>query len=116
RKAESNYHSPLRAKQAAETRRTIVEAALVLFGEHGWAATALPTIAERAGVSVDTIYSTFGTKSALLMEVVHVAIVGDDDEHAMVDRADFAQFARGRRHERLRTGVRYTMNVYARSI
>ena len=115
-KGAANYHSPLRALQAAETRRSIVEAALELFAERGWAATALPAIAKRAGVSVDTIYSTFGTKSALLMAVVHLAIVGDDDDDPMVDRADFAAFSRGRRHERLRTGVRYTMAVYERSI
>jgi AcrR family transcriptional regulator len=115
-KGTANYHSPLRARHAAETRRSIVDAALFLFAEQGWAATALPAIAKRAGVSVDTIYSTFGTKSALLMAVVHVAIVGDDDDDPMVDRADFAQFSRGRRHERLRTGVRYTMGVYERSI
>ena len=115
-KATSNYHSPLRARQAAETRRSIVEAALALFAQQGWAATALPAIAKQAGVSVDTIYSTFGTKSALLMDVVHLAIVGDDDDAPMVDRIDFAAFARGRRHERLRTGVRYTMDVYERSL
>jgi AcrR family transcriptional regulator len=115
-KATATYHSPLRARQAAETRRSIIEAALALFAEQGWAATALPAIAKRAGVSVDTIYSTFGNKSALLMAVVHVAIVGDDDDDPMVDRADFAAFSRGRRHERLRTGVRYTMAVYERSI
>ena len=116
RKPASNYHSPLRARQAAETRRAITDAALDLFSTQGWAATSLPSIAAAAGVSVDTIYSTFGTKSALLMDVVHVAIVGDDDAQPMVDRDDFAQFAQGRRHERLRTGVRYTMSVYERSI
>lgn len=115
-KARSNYHSPLRARQAAETRRSIVDAALDLFAELGWAATALPAIAARAGVSVDTIYSTFGTKSALLMAVADVAIVGDDGSDAMADRDDFAAFGRGRRPERLRTGVRYTLDVYHRSL
>lgn len=115
-RAGANYHSPLRARQAAETRRSVIDAALELFAEHGWAATSLPAIAQRAGVSVDTIYSTFGNKSTLLMAVVHVAIVGDDDGAPMVDRADFAAFSRGRRHERLRTGVRYTMAVYERSL
>jgi AcrR family transcriptional regulator len=112
----SRYHSPLRERQAAATRRAIIDAALVLFGEQGWAATTLPMVAARAGTSVDTIYATFGTKSALLMTVVDVAIVGDDEEASMAQRPDFAQFAEGRRHERLRTGVRYTMDVYARSV
>jgi len=112
----SNYHSPLRARQAAATRRSIIDAALQLFGDRGWTATTLPAIAKEAGVSVDTIYATFGTKSSLLMDVVHVAIVGDDDDAAMADRPDFALLGKGRRHERIRAGVRYTMQVYDRSV
>lgn len=112
----SNYHSPLRERQAAQTRRSIIDAALELFSTHGWSATTLPMIAERAGVSVDTIYAVFHTKVALLMAVVEVAIVGDEDEAAMADRPDFAELGRGRRPERLRTGVRYTMAVYERSV
>ena len=115
-KPRAKYHSPLRARQAAETRRSVIDAALLLFREHGWTATTLPMIARAAGVSVDTIYSTFGTKSALLLAVVEVAIVGDDEEAPMAERPDFAAFAQGRRPERLRTGVRYTMDVYERSV
>lgn len=115
-KQKSNYHSPLRAKQAAETRRSIVEAALRLFQDEGWAATTVPTIAQAAGVSVDTIYAAFGTKSALLLTVVDLAIVGDEDDTAMVDRPDFAQLGQGRRSERIRAGVHYTMGVYERSV
>jgi AcrR family transcriptional regulator len=113
---ESNYHSPLRARQAAATRRSIVEAALALFQERGWATTTLPMIAEHAGVSVDTIYATFGTKSDLFMAAIDLAIVGDDGEAPMADRPDFAELGRGRRAERLRAGVRYTMDVYDRSV
>lgn len=112
----STYHSPLRAKQAAATRRSIVDAGLLLFGEHGWAATTLPAIAKEAGVSVDTIYSAFGNKSSLLMDVVHLAIVGDDDTTAMEERDDFALLGKGRRPERIRAGIRYTLRVYDRSV
>lgn len=115
-KQSSNYHSPLRAKQAAETRRSVLDAALGLFGEHGWAATTLAMIAARAGVSVDTIHVVFGTKSALLMAVVEVAIVGDDGEARMVDRADFAQVGEGRRSDRVRAAVRYGIAAYERSV
>lgn len=114
-KQRANYHSPLRAKQAAETRRSIVDAAIAVFQEVGWVAT-MPTIAKAAGVSVDTIYATFGTKSALFLAIVEVAIVGDDDETPMADRPDFARLGQGRRSERIRAGVRYTMDVYARSV
>lgn len=110
------YHSPLRARQAAETRRAIVEAAIKLFGERGWAATTLPLVAAEAGTAVDTIYSAFGSKSGLLMAAIDVAIVGDDDPTAMVDRPELLLFAKGRRIERLRTGVRFTIGVYERSL
>lgn len=112
----ARYHSPLRERQAAQTRQAILDAALALFAEQGWAATTLPAIAGRAGISVDTIYATFGTKSAVLLAVVEVAIVGDDEEAPMAERDDFARFAEGRRADRIRTGVRYTMDVYARSL
>ena len=115
-RSKSNYHSPLRARQAAETRRAIVEAARHLFAEAGWSATTVPMLARAAGVSVDTIYASFGTKSALLLVAVDVAIVGDDAAPPMTERSDFALLGRGGRAQRLRAGVRYTMDVYARSI
>jgi AcrR family transcriptional regulator len=114
--AKPVYHSPLRARQAAETRQAIVTAAIGLFGERGWAATTLPMIATEAGTAVDTIYSAFGSKSNLLMAAIDLAIAGDDEPTAMVDRPELAQFAEGTRLERLRTGVRYTMGVYERSL
>jgi TetR/AcrR family transcriptional regulator of autoinduction and epiphytic fitness len=112
---QSGYHSPLRARQAAETKRAIVDAAIKLFREKGWAATTLPMVAAEAGTAVDTIYSVFGSKSALLMAAIDSAIAGDDPT-AMVDRPELARFAVGTRIERIRTGVRYTVGVYERSL
>jgi AcrR family transcriptional regulator len=111
----SGYHSPLRTRQAAETRRTIVDAAIALFRNNGWAATTLPMVAAQAGTAVDTIYSVFGSKSGLLMAAIDSVIAGDDPT-AMVDRPELAGFAVGTRIERLRTGVRYTIGVYERSL
>jgi len=110
------YHSPLRARQAAETRRAIVDAAITLFRDRGWAATTVPMVAAEAGTAVDTIYSAFGSKSGLLMAAIDLAIAGDDDPTAMVDRPELARFAKGRRIERLRTGVHFTVGVYERSV
>jgi len=75
------------------------------------AATTLPLIANEAGTSVDTIYSTFGSKSELFMAAFDVAIVGDDEEAAMIDRPDFALLGKGNRIERLRAGVHFTVGV-----
>jgi AcrR family transcriptional regulator len=114
--ARSGYHSPLRARQAAETRQTIVNAAITLFRDRGWAATTLPMVAAEAGTAVDTIYSVFGSKSGLLLAAIDVAIAGDDDPTSMLDRPELALFAKGSRIERLRTGVHFTIGVYERSV
>ncbi len=112
----SGYHSPLRARQAAETRRLILAAAIELFRTRGWAATTLPMIAAEAGTAVDTIYTAFGSKSNLLMAAIDVAIVGDDEDAPMVERPDFALLGKGRRADRIRAGVHFTTTVYERSV
>lgn len=94
----------------------IVKAAITLFRDRGWAATTLPMVAAQAGTAVDTIYSAFGSKSGLLMEAIDLAIAGDDDPTAMVDRPELAEFATGTRIDRLRTGVHFTVGVYERSV
>jgi AcrR family transcriptional regulator len=114
--SKQGYHSPLRARQAAETRHAIVTAAITLFRDRGWAATTLPLVAAEAGTAVDTIYSAFGSKSGLLMAAIDLAIAGDDDPTSMIDRPELAEFAVGTRADRLRTGVRFTVGVYERSL
>ena len=94
----------------------MVDAAITLFKDRGWAATTLPMVAAEAGVAVDTIYSVFGSKSGLLMAAIDLAIAGDDDPTAMVDRPELAAFATGDRTERWRTGVHFTVGVYLRSV
>ncbi|WP_426243201.1 TetR/AcrR family transcriptional regulator [Nocardioides sp. LHG3406-4] len=76
----------MRSARATETRRRVVEAASESFLEAGYAATTLSAIAARAGVSVDTVYKTFGSKIALLKEVLDVVIGGDDDPLPMLER------------------------------
>jgi len=52
---------------AAETRREILLAARRLFAENGFANTSVQQIAEASGVAVQTIYSSVGSKSALVL-------------------------------------------------
>lgn len=70
------YHSPRRAEQAALTRRAVLDAARELFVARGYAATTVADIAERARVSLDTVYATVGRKPALLRQLVETAISG----------------------------------------
>lgn len=61
------YHSPLREEGARQTRTTILRAARSLFEKHGFAATTIKDIANQASVSEPTVYSTFGSKAALVI-------------------------------------------------
>jgi AcrR family transcriptional regulator len=65
------YHSRVRQRQAEETRQRILEAARSQFESDGYAATTLEAIAEVAEVSPKTIAAVFGSKHALLAEVIN---------------------------------------------
>jgi AcrR family transcriptional regulator len=51
------------AEQAAATRQDLIEAALVVFGEHGFAAARLDQVAARAGVTRGALYHHFQNKA-----------------------------------------------------
>lgn len=61
------YRSPVRARHAEDTRRSIVAAATALFAEQGYARTSVAAIAAAAGVAVNTVYASVGSKAALVM-------------------------------------------------
>jgi AcrR family transcriptional regulator len=65
------YHSHMRQRQAEETRQRILAAARSQFSNCGYAVTTLEAIAEAAEVSPKTIAAVFGSKHALLAEVIN---------------------------------------------
>jgi AcrR family transcriptional regulator len=67
------YHSPLRQEQALATRSRILDAALALFGRHGYGATSIAAVAREAGVVSETIYATFGSKRGIIDALVERA-------------------------------------------
>ncbi len=102
-KTRRRYESPQRQEQARATRRAILEAARARFIQTGYGATTLQAIADRASVSVATVYAAFGNKRTVLKEVVDVSIAGDDEPVAIADRAWVADFAtEPDRHKRIR--------------
>jgi TetR/AcrR family transcriptional regulator len=58
----------------------LLEAALDLFVEHGYAATRVEAVAQRAGVSKGTLFRYFPSKEALFQAVVRQHLVGLLDE------------------------------------
>ena len=68
------YHSPRRAQDAADTRRDILRAAAELFASNGYARVTVADIAKASGVAQQTVYSSAGSKSDILNEVLAEAI------------------------------------------
>ena len=73
------YDSPRRREQAAATRAAILDAALKLFEEQGYAATSVSAIANEAGVALKTVYAVFGTKRGVLVALRSRLVRGSDD-------------------------------------
>lgn len=80
------YRSGRREEQARHTRRRVLTAAAAVFVEQGWGGATVRAVATRAGVSVPTVEALFGTKARLLKAVIDVAIAGDDEPVAVLDR------------------------------
>jgi AcrR family transcriptional regulator len=86
-KARRQYRSKLRQDQARLTRLRILDAAQRLFTQRGYGATTMEAIASAAGVAVDTVYASFGTKAGLVHRLLDVRVGGDDAPVALLDRA-----------------------------
>ena len=80
---------PLRRAKAAETRRAVIDAASLLFVEHGYAGASIQAIADAAGVSRATVFNAVGGKAALLKAAYDVATVGDDEPVPLPQRPDW---------------------------
>jgi len=67
------------AASRAETRRRLLRAAGEEFAERGYHAATVTRIAERAGVTVQTLYLAWGSKRALLRAFMEASLSGDPD-------------------------------------
>jgi AcrR family transcriptional regulator len=85
-KPKRRYDSSRRQARARETQRDIIEAARRLFMERGYTGTTIEQIAQEAGVAVETLYATFGSKRAVLSRLVGVSVVGDDEPVPLLER------------------------------
>jgi AcrR family transcriptional regulator len=83
------YFSPLREENARRTRQAIIAAAHELFTERGYGATSLAEIAAAAGVARPTPSAVFGSKPALLKEILDQALAGDDEPVPVAQRPWF---------------------------
>jgi AcrR family transcriptional regulator len=76
-KKKRAYQSPVRQRQADETRQRIASAARRLLEEKGYAGMTMEAVAKEAGVALPTVYAAFGSKSRILTEILDEARFGD---------------------------------------
>lgn len=89
-----SYDMSRRSLQARRTRRAVVDAAHRSFVEVGYAATTMAAVADEAGVSVETVYKSFGNKPGLAKAVFDAAMAGDDEPTPLLQR-DFVERTTG---------------------
>jgi AcrR family transcriptional regulator len=85
-RAKRGYRSELRAAGADETRRAILAAARELLVEKGYGAMRMDRIAKDAGVALDTVYASVGTKPTLIRLLIETAISGEDEPISAEER------------------------------
>lgn len=96
------YRSERRREQAEQTRQRVLDAAATLFTERGYEGASIAAIAASAGVSQETIYARFGTKRAVLGELVERAVRGGDPAPVPEQDGPQALAAAPDQHEQLR--------------
>jgi AcrR family transcriptional regulator len=77
------YKSAVRARQAADTRRRIVEATRQLLQKEGYAGMTIEAIARRAEVSAPSVYAIFKSKTGILIELLDESTFGPEYEEAV---------------------------------
>ena len=88
-----SYRSPQRREHAATTRLAVLAAARDLFQDRGYAATTVADVARRAGVSVDTVYTSVGRKPELVLAVIDT-VLGGGDQPVSAEQRDYVQAIR----------------------
>jgi AcrR family transcriptional regulator len=107
--AKRRYNSTQRAAQAAATRQAVLDAARQVFMRHGYIGATVAEIAATAGVAVDTLYATVGSKPVLLRELVETAISGTDTAMPAEDR-DYVKAIRAA------TSAEEKLEIYAAAV
>jgi AcrR family transcriptional regulator len=86
KRQKQSYRSPKRAAQAAETREDVLSAAHRLFLSEGWTGTTIAAIAAAAGVSNETVYGGFGSKKALLQELIIRTVRNTEPDTPLIEQ------------------------------
>ncbi|KIF66503.1 transcriptional regulator [Streptomyces sp. AcH 505] len=90
------YDSSGRKAAALRSRGAVLDACRELLFQDGYRAATIRAVAERAGVSPETVHKTFGGKPGLLKALWDVTLAGDDEPAAMAERPQLQEVFRTR--------------------
>ena len=76
----ASHPTPRRSRRKDARPSELLDAAYELFVEHGYAATRVEAVAQRAGVSKGTLFLYFTSKEELFKAVIHETLAGRFDE------------------------------------
>ncbi|WP_446042295.1 TetR/AcrR family transcriptional regulator [Streptomyces sp. SID1121] len=109
------YDSTRRRAAARHSRGVILDACRELLFRDGYRATTVRAVAERAGVSPETLYKTFGSKAQLMEALWDVTQAGDDEPLTMAERPVLQEVLRARDpYTKLRLYAGFVRGVHER--
>jgi AcrR family transcriptional regulator len=83
RTRKRTYKSPVRQRQAGDTRVRIIEATRALLQREGYAGMTIESIAQRAEVSAQSVYAIFKSKTGILIELLDQSTFDADYDDAV---------------------------------
>ncbi|MDX6743945.1 helix-turn-helix domain-containing protein [Actinocorallia sp. A-T 12471] len=109
------YDSGRRQEAAHRNRAAILAAGRELLFRDGYQATTVRAVAERAGVSPETVYKAFGGKPGLVKALWDITLAGDDEPLTMAERPQLqAVLATRDGHAKLRLYAGFVRGVHER--
>ena len=82
------YDASSRRESAARNRAAVLAACRELLFRDGYHRMTVRSVAERAGVSPETVYKAFGGKPGLMKALWDVTLAGDDEQVPIADRPE----------------------------
>lgn len=109
------YDSGRRQQAARRNRAAVLAACRELLFRDGYQATTVRAVAERAGVSPETVYKAFGGKPGLVKALWDVTLAGDDEPLAMAERPQLRAVWETRdAHAKLRLYAAFVRGIHER--
>jgi len=110
-----SYNSEGRREAARRNRAAVLTACRELLFREGYHATTVRAVAERAGVSPETVYKSFGGKPGMVKALWDITLAGDDEPVPMADRPQVQEFLGTRELDtKLRLYAAYVRGIHER--